>query len=70
MYFASEMDRKWRPSNKNRNVIGHSIYTRLWFTVVTPDDIIECGWFAVVSPVAVVVCGSPLSHQVACCRSR
>ena len=34
MYFASEMDRKWRPSNKNRNVIGQTRavykYTRLW----------------------------------------
>ena len=26
MYFASEMDRKWRPSNKNRNVIGHALF--------------------------------------------
>ena len=26
MYFASEMDRKWRPSNKNRNVIGQTLF--------------------------------------------
>ena len=26
MYFASEMDRKWRPSNKNRNIIGQTLF--------------------------------------------
>ena len=26
MYFASEMDRKWRPSNKNRNVLGQTLF--------------------------------------------
>ena len=25
MYFSSEMDRKWRPSNKSRNVIGQTL---------------------------------------------
>ena len=26
MYFASEMDRKWRPWNKNRNAIGQTLF--------------------------------------------
>ena len=26
MYFSSEMDRKWRPSNKSRNVIGQTLF--------------------------------------------
>ena len=26
VYFASEMDRKWRPSNKNQNVIGQTLF--------------------------------------------
>ena len=26
VYFASKMDRKWRPSNKNRNVIGQTLF--------------------------------------------
>ena len=41
MYFASEMDRKWRPSNKNRNVVGQTLFihgsgTRL-FSVPATD---------------------------------
>ena len=38
MYFLSEMDRKWRQSNKSRNVIGHSIYTRLWRTLLAAGN--------------------------------
>ena len=39
MYFASEMDRKWRPSNKNRN----SIYTRLCLRPADADMVTHGG---------------------------